>query len=197
MNNTFAERLREALELRMLTPIELAQRSGISKASISEYLSGKYEAKQKNIYLMAQALRVSPAGLMGIGELEVDYGLVSIPILEKIVSGKQIITGDLIERYEMVEKAKVSFGLRSPDNSMAATGITTGDTVYVEQDAPLSNGDIVVALPAELDQAIIRRYFRYGGNVVLRSEGPEPAETTYAPKDVRLIGRVTGARISL
>jgi len=197
MSSTFAERLKEALELRRLTPIELAQRSGISKASISEYLSGKYEAKQKNIYMIAQALRVSPAGLMGIGELEISNDMVSVPVLSKIISGKQIITGELIARYEMTEGARISFGLMAPDNSMAATGITMGDTVFVEQDAPLSNGDIVVALPTELDQAIIRRYFRYGGNVVLRAEGSDPTEMTYSPKEVRIIGRAASARISL
>jgi len=48
--------------------IELHERPGISKASISEYLSGNYEPKQRNIFKIAQALNVSPSYLMGVND---------------------------------------------------------------------------------------------------------------------------------
>jgi immunity repressor protein (phage-related protein) len=48
--------------------IELHERTGISKASISEYLSGNYEPKQRNIFKIAQALNVSPSYLMGVND---------------------------------------------------------------------------------------------------------------------------------
>lgn len=40
---TFAQRLREGLDLRGMKQIELATRSGISKYSISHYLKGDWE----------------------------------------------------------------------------------------------------------------------------------------------------------
>ena len=65
MNETFKNRLNQALEIRNMKPVELSQRTGLSKARISQYTNGVYEAKQKALYLIARALNVSEAWLMG------------------------------------------------------------------------------------------------------------------------------------
>ena len=62
---TFSERLKESLKLKNIKAIELAQLSGISRGAISSYLSGRWKAKQDNIYLLAKALNVNEAWLMG------------------------------------------------------------------------------------------------------------------------------------
>lgn len=64
-NNLFAKRLSDALAMRNMKPIELANKSGIDKAAISQYLSGKYKAKQDNIFILSKALNVNPEWLMG------------------------------------------------------------------------------------------------------------------------------------
>lgn len=61
----FKDRLKEALDLRQMMPVELARKSGINKGSISKYLKGGYLPKQNNIGAMAEALNVSPTWLMG------------------------------------------------------------------------------------------------------------------------------------
>lgn len=62
---SFANRLSKALLIRNMKPIDLAKTSGINKATISQYLSGRYEAKQTNIYILAKALNINEAWLMG------------------------------------------------------------------------------------------------------------------------------------
>ena len=62
---TTAERLKEALELRHMTAAELCRRSGISSASMSQYMTGKVKPKQDRIYILAVHLKVRPAWLMG------------------------------------------------------------------------------------------------------------------------------------
>jgi len=62
---TFAARLKRAIENRGITQTELAKRSGISKSSISRYLKGDWEGKQDAVYSLAIALNVSEAWLMG------------------------------------------------------------------------------------------------------------------------------------
>lgn len=57
---------------REITAAELSRRSGIRASSISDYLKGKYEPKQDKIDLIAEALSVSPAWLMGY-ETKSDY----------------------------------------------------------------------------------------------------------------------------
>lgn len=63
---TFSERLRASMDTANMKAVELHERTGISKASISEYLSGNYEPKQRNIFKIAQVLNVSPSYLMGV-----------------------------------------------------------------------------------------------------------------------------------
>lgn len=65
---TFADRLRASMSASNMKAVELHELTGISKASISEYLSGNYEPKQRNIFKMAQALDVSPSYLMGVSD---------------------------------------------------------------------------------------------------------------------------------
>ena len=62
---TIASRLNKALSLRKMKPIELAEKTGIDKGSISSYLSGRYKPKSKNIYIMAKILDISPTWLLG------------------------------------------------------------------------------------------------------------------------------------
>ena len=62
---TIAERIRTGLDVRGMKQSELVEKTSIGKSSISTYLSGQYEPKQKNIYKIAKALSVSEAWLMG------------------------------------------------------------------------------------------------------------------------------------
>lgn len=64
----FSDRLRYYMVQKGLKQADLVERSGINKSSISEYLSGNYEPKQRNIYKIALALGVKPSQLMGVAE---------------------------------------------------------------------------------------------------------------------------------
>lgn len=59
------DRIKEALEIRDMLPVDLARKSGINKGSISRYLKGEMIPKQSKIVDMARALNVSPAWLLG------------------------------------------------------------------------------------------------------------------------------------
>ena len=60
-----AERLRMAMNLRKMRQVDIIRVTGINKGSLSSYLSGKYQPKQTNIYLLAQVLNVNEGWLMG------------------------------------------------------------------------------------------------------------------------------------
>ena len=68
--STFAIRLKLYMEKANMKQAELAEKTKINKSSISEYLSGNYEPKQRNIYKMAVALGIKPSQLMGIDSEE-------------------------------------------------------------------------------------------------------------------------------
>lgn len=63
--SNFANRLKVAMKYRNVKAFEISKATGISKANISSYLSGRYEPKQKNIYLIANFLNVNEAWLIG------------------------------------------------------------------------------------------------------------------------------------
>lgn len=59
------DRIREGLSIRNMKQAELVEKTGIDKGQMSSYLSGRYKPKQENLYLIAQALSVDEAWLMG------------------------------------------------------------------------------------------------------------------------------------
>lgn len=63
--DSFANRLKQALEMRDMKPAELASKTGISRSDISNYLAGRYKAKQDKLYPISVALDVLPEWLMG------------------------------------------------------------------------------------------------------------------------------------
>lgn len=65
MGSTFQERLKEGMNSCGFRQADLAERTGLSKSRISHYMSGRYEAKQEALYLIAKALNVNEAWLMG------------------------------------------------------------------------------------------------------------------------------------
>lgn len=62
----FKDRFNKALMIRNLRPIDIKEKTGISESAISQYRSGYAKPKQDKLYLLAKALRVNEAWLMGL-----------------------------------------------------------------------------------------------------------------------------------
>jgi len=59
-------RIKKALKIRNMKQADLVRMTGISSSMISEYVTGKYEPKQDNIYRLSKALNVGEVWLMGL-----------------------------------------------------------------------------------------------------------------------------------
>lgn len=55
----FSKKLRMAMEEAGLSQAQLSRKSGLSKSTISQYLSGKFEAKPTNLKALSKALNKS------------------------------------------------------------------------------------------------------------------------------------------
>lgn len=64
--DNFSNRLKEALIVNNMKPIDLSKKTGIGKSSISDWLSGRYEAKQDKVFILSKALNVNEGWLMGL-----------------------------------------------------------------------------------------------------------------------------------
>lgn len=88
--NDFSERLKFALKERGISAAELSKRTKIGKSSISEWINGKYEAKQDKVYILAKALNVDEGWLMGLDvPMEKEENLDIYPIYSKLNSSRQ------------------------------------------------------------------------------------------------------------
>ena len=65
MKESFSKRMKEAMNIMNIKQVDLVEKTGLTKSAISQYYSGKYEPKQKGIFLIAKALDVSESWLMG------------------------------------------------------------------------------------------------------------------------------------
>jgi transcriptional regulator with XRE-family HTH domain len=63
--DTFANRLKKALNKAGLNQTQLAEKTKIDKSLISNYLAGNYNAKQDKLTLIANVLDVDETWLMG------------------------------------------------------------------------------------------------------------------------------------
>ena len=90
-------RIAKALAIRDVRQADLAQMTQIPKSSLSLYLKDAYEPKQDRIYLIAKALRVSEAWLMG-------YDVPMEKIEENSPSEVQLTEGEqqLLELFRLI-----------------------------------------------------------------------------------------------
>lgn len=63
--DTFANRLKKALDNSGMSQTQLAEKTKIDKSLISNYLSGNYNAKQDKLTILAEALNTNEVWLMG------------------------------------------------------------------------------------------------------------------------------------
>lgn len=98
---TIANRIKEAMTIRGMKQVNLVSLTGIGKSSISTYLSGEYEPKQRNIYKIAKALDVSEAWLMGedVPMERFDYSELLSSIAEENKSGRTAAVEELRRTY--------------------------------------------------------------------------------------------------
>lgn len=190
---TFAQRLREGLELRRMKQIELATRSGISKYSISHYLKGDWEGKQDAVYELARALNVSEAWLMGYDvpversapkvSVQLDKkptippGFMPLPKMRKVPLIGAIACGDPITAIQNREgdvnapvDMRCDFALKCQGESMIGAGIHDGDVVYIRIQPEVENGEIAAVRIGE--EATLKRVYLHNDYIELRPENP-------------------------
>ena len=61
----FNTRLKEAMNVKRMKQVELSEKTGIGKSSISHYIKGTHSPTTDRVYLIAKALNVSEAWLLG------------------------------------------------------------------------------------------------------------------------------------
>ena len=101
---SISERIKTALELREMKQADLIKLTGINKGALSSYISGKYEPKQNNIFLMAKALNVSEAWLMGY-DVPMERKPITIEVVPEDTGRDKRLLFYMTQLYDAYQKA--------------------------------------------------------------------------------------------
>ena len=218
LEDTFANRLKKALEYNNMKPIDLANKTHINKSLISNYLSGAFKAKQDKLDIIAKTLNVSEAWLMGydvdmdrewfeekepseisidnVRYIETTTKTVKIPILGKVPAGIPIEAIENVIGYEdipasMLNNGENYFALKVDGDSMFPD-YHDGDTIIVKQQPACESGDDCVVM-VDGEDATFKRVIKQEKGIILK-----PLNNRYDPysfseydiltKPVKIIG---------
>lgn len=98
--STIADRIKAGMSIRGLRQTDIIEKTGINKGALSSYISGRYEPKQNNIYLIAKALNVNEAWLMG-ADVPMDRDPSLKNLLDKRLSELQLSLTEVAEKSEV------------------------------------------------------------------------------------------------
>ncbi len=184
----FKERLIHAMETRGIRASELAKKTGLSKARISQYVNGKFIPKSDAIILIAETLRVSELWLMGKSDnMEAEppraklpcpeniapLRLCRYPVLGEIACGLPILAEeDPDGGYVTAAETNADFCLTAKGDSMIGARIFDGDEVFIQQTDLVNNGEIAAVVVD--NEATLKRVYYYPEDekLILTAENP-------------------------
>lgn len=192
----FKDRIEEALNMRDMKPAELSRLTEISEGAISQYRKGIYNATQRNLEKLANALRVPIPWLMGISDsfsFDLPGGLTSIenfkkvPLIGTIACGTPILAEENIEGYiDAPGHIHADYALTCKGNSMINAGIKDGDIVYIHKQETVENGQIAAVMVGQ-DEATLKRFYADNGVVTLNAENPAYPPKTFVGEEAAQI----------
>lgn len=182
--------------------VDIVEKTGLGKSAVSQYYSGKYEPKQKGIYLIAKALDVNEAWLMGFDvpmertNIKYPDNILKIeikrfPLLGSIAAGQPIFADEHFESYvEAGSNIQADFCLRVQGDSMINARIADGDIVFIRKQPTVNDGEIGAVLIG--DEATLKRIYISEDEVLLVSENPNYKPMVYKNEElneIRILGK--------
>ncbi len=206
-NEVTAKRLLKALNQVDMKAQELADRSGLNKASISQYVNGTHAPSNISAGRMAAVLGVSPVWLMGydVPMYENMYSKYDnlmpidtqeLPVLGYVSCGEPILMNEQKEFYTLKgTEVGADFILIASGDSMINARIQDGDIVFIRKQPTVNNGEI--AAVAIGDEATLKRFYHYADKamIILKSENPKYEDQIYTGSElekVSVIGKAVG-----
>lgn len=211
----FKDRLTEAMTLRGMRASELAKRTGLSKARISQYVHGKFVPKSDAILTIAEVLGVSELWLMGrtdsmeptrraeipCPENISPLRLCRYPILGEIACGAPILAvEDPDAGYVTAAETNADFCLTAKGDSMIGARIFDGDEVFIQQTDLVENGEIAAVVVD--GEATLKRVYYYPEEekLILSPENPAYEPLVFVGRelaDIRILGRAVAFQAKL
>ena len=205
-------RLQKAMSIRNIKQVDLCEMTGISKSKISQYVRGDHAPKLETVYILAKALGVEEAWLMGYDvPMEESKRPISaqpvmdscrIPLLGRVAAGKPLfddgnVIGEVLVDPKLVAGESDLYALKVRGDSMSPK-ILDGDTLIVREQSTADDGEIVI-VTVNGDEGTCKKLKRYPDALALVSINPlyEPIMYTWEEVEqlpVRIVGKVLQSR---
>ena len=200
--NSFSDMLQFLRRRENLSQVELAEKLGLAKSTISMYENGARKPSFEVLELLADFFNVnmstlvpvergesapSPSNVLPMPEMR------EVPLLGVIACGEPLLAAENIEGSVSVPAhVTADFALRCKGDSMINARILDGDLVYIRRQDTVENGQIAAVLID--DEATLKRVFYYPEKqkLVLNPENPQYEPLIFVGEElasVRILGR--------
>jgi repressor LexA len=120
--------------------------------------------------------------------------MMQIPIVGKISCGEGVIAYEEIEGYEPTPKEWLNGGehfyLRAKGDSMVGARIQEGDLLLIRKQPEVENGEVAAVLIGGGDEAVLKRVYHNGDQLILQSENPNYPPILCPPDTALIIGKL-------
>ena len=224
MKTTTSERLKELMMVKGLRQVDILNRAKpycekygikLNKSDLSQFVSGKTEPGQWKLTVLAMALNVSEAWLMGLDVPMERYNHIdnlanvipfpqttAVPIIGKIACGEPILAEQNIDgSFQAPTAMKATFCLKCKGDSMIEAGIFDGDIVFIREQPEIENGQIAaVQIEDDADQpsemfATLKKVYRTDNTLLLMPMNQSMKVKEFKGneiKKVRILGKYVG-----
>lgn len=202
--NETARRLLRAMSYADLQAVDLANKSGVAIASISQFTHARGRPSQKTAQKLGTALNVSPLWLLGYdvpmkdGDLSAISNLSTpaakgLPILGEICAGNGIDCKENFDGLFFVDTSiKADYCLKVSGDSMTDANIYDGDIAFIRKADTFQRGCIYAVLVCGENTATLKRVYEQGDNLILNPCNLNYDPMIYRKDDVILIGECIG-----
>lgn len=205
LKKEISNNIKKLMKLNGWTQLKTSEKSGISKSTLSDYINCKTLINPGNVEKLSVAFGVHKSEIdpsfntntNQVNEESAIYNvtpkMIQLPVVGKISCGAGALAFEEIEGYEATPTDWLNGGeyfyLRAKGDSMINARIVDGDLLLIRKQTDVENGEI--AAVSIDDEAVLKRVYKTGKNVILQSENPNyPPIVLDEKKNIRIIGKL-------
>lgn len=183
----------------------------IGRNDLSQYISKNIIPRQNKFYVLAKALNVNEAWLMGYDvdierhdtETNETQNLIDtydniipiktqkVPLLGEIACGEPIVANREHEVYvEATTDIHADYAVKARGDSMINARIYDGDIVFIREQPDVENGEIAAVVIE--DEITLKRVYKDTNSLELRAENPRIRPLIYRGEElnhIRILGK--------
>lgn len=179
-----------------LTLNEVAQKVGVSKATVQRWESGTIKnLRRDKISKLAKALEITPSSLMGWGSEDDIYRHENVltPSYKSLTMAES--TAD--HQIEIATSLDADFCVKMQDDSMMNSGLKKDDIIFIRRQNTVKHGEL--AAVKIKDKLTLRRVFMIGETLQLHPDNANyaPLIIAEASPNIRIMGRALAFQRSI